>query len=299
VRRAPRLLSIAGCLLAVAAAAWGYAFLGSTWPTTTVVMHLQLGASGALMDGSASWNASAENALAAWNENLRNLEFRVVRNSDSGPGDGDGVNDVFFSSAVYGSGFGDAVAVTTEWSVGSRRTEADVLFNAGLDWNSYRGDLRRSSNGGTLYDLHRVALHEFGHVLGLDHPDEHGQSVAAIMNSSVSDVDHLLTDDIRGAQALYGARATGGRAAFTNPTAPRIQTSRAAFTFRGSANPDLATAVFLTNSQSGARRFFKATGLRSWNRRLALLPGRNVISLYVRTPAGTRVKVGQRVVVRL
>ena len=51
-------------------------------------------------------------------------------------------------------------------------SEADVIFNSNLSWNSYPGALRNASRGGTLYDFHRVALHEFGHVLGL--LDEYG-----------------------------------------------------------------------------------------------------------------------------
>ena len=50
-----------------------------------------------------------------------------------------------------------------------------------------------------------LLLHEFGHVTGLGHPDEAGQSVAAVMNSS-SAYDHLQPDDIAGMLALYGER---------------------------------------------------------------------------------------------
>ena len=96
----------------------------------------------------------------------------------------------------------------TLWSYrGSTFTEADVVFNTNWDWNSYRGSLRRASSGETLIDFRRVALHEFGHVLGLDHPDEHGQNVTAQMNSSISNLDDLADDDINGARALYGSRA--------------------------------------------------------------------------------------------
>ena len=49
-----------------------------------------------------------------------------------------------------------------------------------------------------------MAIHEFGHAIGLGHPDENGQSVAAIMNSLNSDIDSLQADDVEGAQAIYG-----------------------------------------------------------------------------------------------
>ena len=65
-----------------------------------------------------------------------------------------------------------------------------------------------------------ILLHELGHVLGLGHPDEAGQTVEAIMNSGVpADLNfrnpQLRPDDIAGVQALYGVRTT------TPPDTPR------------------------------------------------------------------------------
>jgi hypothetical protein len=55
------------------------------------------------------------------------------------------------------------------------------------------------------FDLHRIALHELGHVLGLDHPDEHGQTVDAIMNANISDLIYTLRRRRCGCVSLYGA----------------------------------------------------------------------------------------------
>jgi len=192
--------------LLTASAASGFAFLSGRWPDGSVTVHLQLGPSGPLSDGSASWGRSAESALAAWNEAIIRLQFGVVRDSTVARGDGDGVNHVFFANDLYGMAFDDTVvAVTTSWSRRSRRTEADVIFNGTRTWDSYKGPLKRG-----VMDFHRVALHEFGHVLGLDHPDEHGQTLAAIMNSHVSRLDRLTSDDIGGARELYGATPAPG-----------------------------------------------------------------------------------------
>lgn len=186
-----------------------FALNGYRWPDgTQIAMHLQLThASGALQDGSASWNASAADALNIWNQYVDMVQF--VAAEPSGSSGADGANDVLFSGTVYGESWpANVLAVTLKMSSqGSVFTETDVLFNDNLKWDSYRGPLQGSGLSGR-YDFHRVALHEFGHVLGLDHPDQHGQSVLALMNSIIGDLDSLADDDISGARSLYSVRIT-------------------------------------------------------------------------------------------
>ena len=197
-------LSAASALLA-ADDAHGFDLLGSSWADGNIVMHLQLGRpSEALFDGSADWATVAESALAEWNQHLARVQFSVVRDSTATISRSNRINNVIFRQDIYGQSF-DArtLAVTLGSSGGAtgRTIEKDVIFNSNRNWNSYRGPLRNGLN-----EFRRVALHEFGHVLGLDHPDQAtpAQFVSAVMNSTItSGTENLRADDIAGARALY------------------------------------------------------------------------------------------------
>jgi matrixin len=181
----------------------GYALEKVSWtPNRTVLIHLSLPPGpGPFIDGSATFNASAEDALNIWNQYLVHMQFAVDRNSILPPSGTDGNTSVLMSDKIYGDTFGSGVlAVTLVTPRGSTFIEADVIFNNAIQWNSYPGNLQ-----GSLEDFHRVALHEFGHVVGLDHPDEATpkQNVVAIMNSRISNIDTLQADDINGAKSIY------------------------------------------------------------------------------------------------
>lgn len=187
-----------------------FATFSRTWPAGTITMNLQLSGSQTMTDGTAGFNNVANAALGIWNQYLSRSRFSGVSRSAASGGDGDGQNQVFFDSAVFGDSFDNGtLAVTTTWTSGGRKVESDVVFNNRYTWDSYRGSLRSRSE-----DLRRVAIHEFGHVLGLDHPDEYGQRVSAIMNSTVSDIDTLTADDIAGVQSLYGTAGVVGNVSF-------------------------------------------------------------------------------------
>ena len=174
------------------------------WPDGNIVMHLQLGASTRLADGK-TWNSAAIDMLAEWNKQMVRSQFTTVADSSAAVGDGNRVNNVLFSSSIFGRTFGtETLAVTTVWTQGGRRVESDVLFNSRFNWDSYRGPLRTGANNA---EFSRVALHEFGHVLGLDHPDTAGQFVSAIMNSRAGALDALTQDDRDGAAFLYASNA--------------------------------------------------------------------------------------------
>jgi hypothetical protein len=180
--------------------ALGYSLEGSKW-SRNPVMQMSLGrADRRLSDGRRNFNAAAAPAVDMWNQVLRRIQIGKVRRNRLQPARRDGFNSMAFSNRVFGQTWPPtALAVTIVWSSGSTMTEADVLFNRGKSWDSYRGPSRYPTA-----DIQRVALHELGHVIGLDHPDEAEQLVEhAIMNSIINDRYTLSGDDIAGAQYLY------------------------------------------------------------------------------------------------
>ena len=184
----------------------GYWYDGPRW-TSTPVMSLQLGSisNGAtLIDGSTTWGQPAEAALFIWNQYLDTVQFRVIRDSTAFTGLGNRVNNVFWSNTIYGRSFENYAGYCLWQSSGGSIIEADVMLNNQLSWNSYRGNVR-----GNTVDIRRLIMHEFGHALGLNHPNEHGQVVRAVMNSSPGNVDTVTADDISGAQFLYSYGGTG------------------------------------------------------------------------------------------
>ncbi len=215
ILKLPALLVMA---LACALPLGAYTFLSYHWSAQAaasgIVMHLQLGSNPPLTDGASSWNQVAASALSQWNSHLDRFQFTIVQNSSIPIAQQDGKNSVFFAPTIFGASFGPStLAVATTWTTGGIRTEADVVFNSAKSWDSYRGNLK----AGGVMDFRRVALHEFGHVLGLNHPDEAGQTVTAQMNSAIGNGDDLAQDDIAGGQALWGATSSTPLTITTTP----------------------------------------------------------------------------------
>jgi hypothetical protein len=205
-----RLLSGALVAAAFATSAHGYTYILNSntdlpikWPDGTVNLRVMLGTTPTLTDGT-NYSTSADGAAKTWNALLGSIIFQSTITTgtptNGRPSGGSRANELAFASTIYGQEFGDkTLAVTTTWREGNTRIEGDILYNSARTWDSYSGNLRSS-----VVDLHRVSLHEMGHLLGLDHPDDAAQTVSAIMNSTISHLDTLTMDDITGAQNLYG-----------------------------------------------------------------------------------------------
>lgn len=212
-------LVLIACLL-LAPGTWAFVrttFNGAAvfWQDTQAVLNLRLGCpSTPLTNWGPCWDDAAEDAAGHWNAVA--ARFRFFKEAPSvavDPCNLDGVNTAAFSNTLCGLAFPPgvlAVTLVTGMNTGAI-SEAYVLFNASFNWSTYPGPLLPG-----VQDFHRVAIHEFGHVLGLAHPDEHGQNVVAIMNTAVSDIDSLQADDIAGVNAIYPS-AVGPTGILENP----------------------------------------------------------------------------------
>ncbi len=174
------------------------------WPAGSIPLRVLADNTTALPGDGTTRAASIVAAAQAWNASLGAAQFAPQIAGVAAAGNGNAQNEVVFASTIYGSAFdSNTLAVALTRSSGNAATESDVIFNSARTWDSYRGG--QAGHGGAI-DVRRVALHELGHVLGLGHPDEATppQSVSAAMNSIISDVDTLRSDDLAGGQKLYG-----------------------------------------------------------------------------------------------
>lgn len=205
-----KLLARALAGLVLTTFACGFAFIKNDttglplkWPPGTISLRIMVDNVTLLSDGTTratSIQAAMQDPTRGWNQFLGDEQFTSAIFAPASGGDGNHLNEVFFSNTPYSMNWdSNTLAVTTAWYNGNQRTEADIIFNTAWTWDSYRGNVHSG-----VVDIQRVALHELGHVLGLDHPDDAGQTVSAVMNSHVGNLDSLASDDIIGGQGLYG-----------------------------------------------------------------------------------------------
>ena len=200
---AGRLLLNAGLLLStllLALPSSAYEITGSKWRTGGTDFYVSM--TGTSASGIA-WHDSFLAAIADWQRSTV-FDFNVIE-QDLDPCLEDGLNSVEFTADVCGTEYGaSTLAVTLRRYIPTILGEADiyeadVVINNTVGYDIYDGNIY--SNGHSDIDFRRVAIHELGHVMGL----EHESNVAAIMAPTIGDIDRPTQDDIDGVNALYTA----------------------------------------------------------------------------------------------
>lgn len=159
------------------------------------------------------WEAAFQKAAASW-EAVTNVNFVQVSDDGSSFGiAGDQQGDPRFGDIRIGATPLASGALATCFlppKINGGSLAGDMVFNTKIAWQINND-----------YDLQTVAMHEFGHVLGLDHSSV---TTAAMYKSYNGQKQTLSSDDIAGAQAVYGVRqpdqydAGAGNNSATNAT---------------------------------------------------------------------------------
>lgn len=171
---------LAAAFLAVSL--WGYHLWGIQWPVGTAV-YFAVNANTGQTSGE---GGAVRSAASSWSDIYPSgLRFSYT-GTTSGTADGlDGENLVCWKN----EGDSGALATTYAWYSGSTIIETDVIFNDFYNW----------SVSGADYDVETVALHEFGHCVGLDH------SASGIMQPYYSGIQRSIDGDARaGFMEMYG-----------------------------------------------------------------------------------------------
>lgn len=187
----------------------GYRLLSNYWPVPEATFFVRLADSQGSVDSPSGvlWNDAFETAMALWHEDTV-FRFTVLRNVYASPCQNgytaDGRNGVDFRADACDFDFGTttlAITINTT-SVEDWNTilESDIIFNEAYEWDVYSG-----AQQGNRFDFVRIAAHELGHTIGLDHETR----FPALMQPVAGNIEAPLQDDINGVAARYGSDTDG------------------------------------------------------------------------------------------
>lgn len=175
--------------------------IGSSWNAGRTTFLVNFPSSDPSPDANKFQNAFIE-AMDSWSDNSTFIfDLNGSQAEDPcGPAGSTPKNGVRFTNDVCGDAYGAstlAVTLTSFNASGTIRT--GIVFNNAFNWDVFSG----FRSGKT--DFRRVAVHELGHALGLDHD----AGAVAIMRPSISSIEVPQTDDINGVAALYDSDSDG------------------------------------------------------------------------------------------
>ncbi|MDT8406199.1 MAG: matrixin family metalloprotease [Methylococcales bacterium] len=185
-------------LLMFSATAPAFELMGPRWPEAELTFQFDLvnirGQSRAA--SGQRWNDAFIEAMMRWNR-ASAFTFNAATGRGFDPCRRDDINTAGFRRDDCGFGFGrNTLAITSNVFIRNVYQESDIVFNDNEPWDVF--DSRLS---GEVVDFTRVAAHELGHTLGLDHETRR----PALMQPIVSNTTLPLADDLNGVAALYGA----------------------------------------------------------------------------------------------
>ena len=176
-----------------------YVLLGHRWPQPSTTFYVDI------PGGEGLWNSAFDEAISLWNERTV-FTFRRVRayaDPCSDPNENPPKNGTAFLDTMCEEDWGSPppLAIAWTWRSDGVIIQSGIVFNSTYVWNVYSGPYQAGRWYG-VEEFRRIAVHELGHVIGLDHEED----VPAIMgtNRMSYDLEVPQADDIAGVAALYG-----------------------------------------------------------------------------------------------
>jgi hypothetical protein len=172
---------------------------GNKWPGAFTTIYT--GIPGTSPSGVA-WSQALRESAEAWS-NATVFKFSASPDYRDPCNRNDRLNGNDFTTTVCGTSFSPStLAITMIYSEANSLgaadiTEADIVYNRNQNFDIYDGPVNFNQFAGV--DFRRVALHELGHVMGLNHE----RAAPAIMAPTIGNLFTLQKDDIDGVNFLY------------------------------------------------------------------------------------------------
>nr|XP_040032138.1 matrix metalloproteinase-25 [Gasterosteus aculeatus aculeatus] len=196
-----------------------YALSGLKWHKTELTWSVHGYPSPSLSPGMSSnlVDNILVHAFKAWSAKTA-LTFRRLESGVRGAGSGGDIR-VNFARSLHDDGYpfdGQGGTLAHAFFPGGQEVSGDAHFDDDEIW-SY-GD-----NSGRSTDLFTVAVHEFGHSLGLSHSSSDPSIMRPYYQGPVGDIQtfQLAQDDLMAIQQLYGVN-DGGPPGGVDPNLPRL-----------------------------------------------------------------------------
>ncbi|WP_299776208.1 matrixin family metalloprotease [uncultured Pseudoteredinibacter sp.] len=214
------LLPLAVTCIVFSGASNAFKLLGPSWENGSVTYDTSF--PGATPAGQ-NWSSAMQQAANKWGDQVEGLNITFTDNgfhacagyTGAFPEDGNQNASGFYTQACDEAFGTDVIAVTLSRSFGSFYVESDIVFNSNESWSVYDGTTQ------SALDFRRVAVHEFGHLIGLDHEETN----SAIMAPFIGSIFNPTTDDLNGARDIYSPATGGGGNSGGGNSTPAIQIS--------------------------------------------------------------------------